>query len=151
MDSENERTIMTEDSAVTRNALSEDSLRQLRELRKTLLHLHKILLDMERADFERESGRLNSGELLQLVINHTQFAWLRKMSALVVQIDELIDADDPALPGDLQQILTQARTLFTEPADKTFSEKYQAALQRNPDAVIAHSAVAQLLRTAELS
>ena len=42
---------------------------------------------------ERDFGRLTSGELLQLVINHAQFAWLRLISALVVQIDEMLDAD----------------------------------------------------------
>ncbi|MDX6384904.1 MAG: hypothetical protein QOK48_2477 [Blastocatellia bacterium] len=137
---------MTENSAVTTNVLSEAALRHLRALRLSLLHLHKILLDMERADFERVSGPLNSGELLQLVINHAQFAWLRKLSALVVQIDELIDAEDPALPGDLESILTQARSLFTAAADQTFSEKYQAALQRNPEAVMAHAKVTQILK-----
>ena len=133
---------MSENSTV----LSEPELRHLRELRLGLLHLHKLLLDMERADFERDFGPLNSGELLQLVINHAQFAWLRKLSALVVQIDELIDAEDPALPGDLESILTQARSLLTAAADQTFSEKYQAALQRNPDAVMAHAKVVQILK-----
>lgn len=137
---------MTDNSAAPTNLLSEPALRHLRELRLSLLHLHKILLEMERADFERDFGRLNSGELLQLVINHAQFAWLRKLSALVVQIDELIDAEEPSLPGDLESILNQARSLLTAAADQTFSEKYQAALQRNPDAVMAHARVVQILK-----
>jgi hypothetical protein len=56
------------------------TLKHLRELRRRLLHLHKTLLEMERADFERFFGRVTSGELLQLVINHAQFAWLRLIS-----------------------------------------------------------------------
>jgi hypothetical protein len=114
-----------------------------------MLHLHKILLEMERADFERVSGRLNSGELLQLVINHAQFAWLRQISALVVQIDETLDAKEPATAEDLDNVLSQARSLFTSPADKIFSEKYQAALQRSPELVMAHSEVTKLLREHE--
>jgi hypothetical protein len=114
-----------------------------------MLHVHKILLEMERADYERVSGRLNSGELLQLVINHAQFAWLRQISALVVQIDETLDADEPATPDDLQSLLGQTRSLFTSSADKTFREKYQAALQRSPEAVMAHSEVTILLREDE--
>jgi hypothetical protein len=137
---------MNKDSFGTANVLPEATLRLLRELRSRLLHLHKILLEMERADYERVSGRLTSGELLQLVINHVQFAWLRQLSALVVQLDELLDAEDPALPDDLQNVLGQARSLFTSPADEAFREKYQAALQRNPEAVLAHSEVARLLR-----
>jgi len=113
-----------------------------------MLHLHKILLEMERADFERVSGRLTSGELLQLVINHPQFAWLRQISALVVQIDETLDADEPVMP-DVQSLLGQTRSLFTSSADKTFREKYQAALQRSPEAVMAHSEISTLLRENE--
>jgi hypothetical protein len=114
-----------------------------------MLHLHKILLELERADFERVSGRLTSGELLQLVINHAQFAWLRQISALVVQIDETLDADEPVTPEEVENLLGQTRSLFTASGDKTFREKYQAALQRSPEAVMAHSELTTLLRENE--
>ena len=65
----------------------------LHDVRVSLLHLHQTLLDMERKSFERTRGLVNSGELLQLVLNHEQFAWLRIISTLVVQIDEVLDAD----------------------------------------------------------
>ncbi len=134
---------------MTENTLPETTRRYLRGLRTRMLHLHKILLEMERADFERGSGRLTGGEMLQLVINHPQFAWLRQISALVVQIDETLDADEAATPDDLQSLLGQTRSLFTSSADKTFREKYQAALQRSPEAVMAHSEVTTLLRENE--
>lgn len=114
-----------------------------------MLHLHKILLEMERADFERDSGRLTSGELLQLVINHAQFAWLRQISALVVQIDETLDGKEPAMVADLPNVLDQTRSLFSSSTDTMFREKYEAALQRSPEAVVAHSEVARLLREDE--
>jgi len=136
----------TLDDYTSEDTLSEATLRHLQELRGRMLHLHKILLDLERADFEREFGRLNSGELLQLVINHAQFAWLRKISALVVQMDEMLSAEEPATANDARNVIAQARSLFTSPADEVFSEKYRAALQREPEAVIAHSEVAKLLR-----
>jgi hypothetical protein len=131
--------------------LSESSFRTLRELRVGLLRLHKVLLEMERADFERDFGRLNSGELLQLVINHPQFAWLRSISALVVQIDEMLEADEPSTTNDFQKLITQARLLLGSPADKHFSDKYQAALQREPAVVMAHAEVMKLLRAEEKS
>jgi len=119
---------------------------RLRELRGAMLRVHKILLEAERADFEKVSGRLTSGELLQLLVNHPQFAWLRRISAIVVEIDEALAAEEPATEDDLQGLAAQARLLFTSSADKEFSEKYQAALQRDPDVVLAHSAVINLLR-----
>ncbi len=128
------------------STLPDATLRHLGELRNKLLHLHKILLEMERADFERVSGRLTSGELLQLVINHPQFAWLRMISALVVQIDEMLGAEEPATLNDVQNVLSQARALFSASTDEVFNEKYQAALQREPAVVMAHSEVARLLR-----
>lgn len=131
---------------IAEKTLPEATLHHLRELRGRLLRLHKTLLDMERADFERDFGRLNSGELLQLVINHAQFAWLRMISALVVEIDEMLSAEEPATMKAAQNVIAQARSLVTSPADDEFGRKYQAALQRQPEAVMAHAEVAKLLR-----
>jgi hypothetical protein len=36
--------------------------------------------------------------------------------------------------------------LFTSATDEVFREKYQAALQREPAAVVAHAEIAKLLR-----
>jgi len=99
-----------------------------------------------RASRER-TGRVNSGELLQLVINHAQFAWLRMVSALVVQIDEMLDADEPVTDADVINLIGGARQLFTESEDREFEQKYQAALQQEPEVVMAHSALMKLLRS----
>jgi hypothetical protein len=116
------------------------------ELRGKLLHLHKALLDMERADHEKEFGRVNSGELLQLVINDAQFGWLRMISALVVEIDETLNAEEPATSDDFNDVMRQARRLFAANENESFTTRYQSALQREPAVVMAHSAVMQLLR-----
>lgn len=118
----------------------------LREVRLQLLRLHQTLLEMDRKSFERIHGRVNSGELLQLVINHPQFAWLRMVSALVAQIDEMLDADQPASTKDTITLISAARQLFTESEDQEFQQKYQAALQQEPEVVMAHAALMKLLR-----
>ncbi|WP_422394271.1 hypothetical protein [Nostoc flagelliforme] len=66
----------------------------LADTRIKLLHLHKLLLDTERIRYEQVRGQVSKGELLQLVINHDQFAWLHHLSELIVQIDELIHSDE---------------------------------------------------------
>src|SRR5258706_3495455 len=104
---------MSQGSSNTTQPLPEATLKRLRELRRQLLHLHKTLLEMERADFERVSGRLNSGELLQLLISHAQFAWLRQISALVVEMDEMLSAAEPATAADGGNLLAQVRPLFS--------------------------------------
>ena len=129
----------------TSTATSESA--RLREVRLRLLHLHQTLLEMERKDFERTHGRVNSGEMLKLVINHAQFAWLRMVSALAVQIDEMLGADEAVTDADVNNLITGARQLFTASDNKEFSDKYQAALQQEPEIVMAHSALMKPLRS----
>ena len=118
----------------------------LREVRLKILQLHQTLLAMERNRYEKAHARVNSGELLQLVINHPEFAWLRMVSALVVQIDDTLDADEPIAEPDVINLTTGARQLFTESADREFQHKYHAALQQEPEVVMAHSDLMKLLR-----
>lgn len=115
------------------------TLKSLSGLRRVLLRLHKVLLDAERAIYEQAHGRISSGELLQLVINHEQFAWLHSISELIVKIDELLDADEPVTTTEAQSLLSEARMLLkpSETGDD-FASKYFAALQRDPDTVLAH-------------
>ncbi len=130
---------MTKQTPESSPAASNDALERLRNLRRSLLHLHKVLLDDERAAYERVHGQVTSGELLQLVINHEQFAWLHAISELVVQIDEMFDADEALTAEAAASLLGNARTLLTPAeAGSEFEKKYFAALQREPDAVLAH-------------
>lgn len=126
--------------------LAKEQSAQLGDLRSRLLHLHKKLLEMERQNFEKKSGRVTTGELLQLVINHSQFAWLRIISALVVEIDEVLNGEEPATSEDFEDLLSQSRLLFTSPGNEEFKTNYQNALQREPSVVMAHAAVMQVLR-----
>jgi hypothetical protein len=121
------------------DATANEALERLRGLRHTLLRLHKVLLDDERAAYERIHGQVNSGELLQLVISHEQFAWLHAISELVVEIDEMFDADEPVTSEAVANVMANVRSLLT-PAEtgNEFERKYFAALQREPDVVLAH-------------
>ena len=126
--------------------LPEAVLRRMRELRLGLLRLHKALLDNERADYERLHGQVNGGELLQLALNHEQFAWLRPVSELIVRIDELLDAVEPATTEDAESLLAEARSLLKpSEAGGGFGQKYFNAIQREPDIVLAHREVTRLL------
>jgi hypothetical protein len=130
----------------TGTPLTESVLRRMRELRLGLLRLHKALLDAEREDYERVNGQVNGGELLQLAINHEQFAWLRPVSELIVRIDELLDAVEPASDNDAESLLAEARSLLKpSEAGGGFGQKYFAAIQREPDVVLAHREVTRIL------
>jgi hypothetical protein len=119
---------------------------RLSELRIKLLHLHKVLLETERFTYEQVRGQVSSGELLQLVISHEQFAWLHRLSALIVQIDELLDDGESVTPEAMEAIASDIRTLLSpDELGDEFAMKYNRALQRSPDVVLAHADVVMLL------
>ncbi|HYG81942.1 MAG TPA: hypothetical protein VD861_16205 [Pyrinomonadaceae bacterium] len=127
---------------------TEAALATLRELRRGLLRLHKALLDDERAWYEQAHGLVSSGELLRLVISHEQFAWLRSFSELIVRIDEMLDAEEPATAADARVLFGQARALVRPDATGTeFPRKYFAAIQREPAVALAHRGVTKVLPT----
>jgi hypothetical protein len=126
--------------------LADPGTHRLFDLRLGLLRVHKALLDHERINFERFSGRVSSGELLQLVINHSQFAWLRIVSALVTQIDEMLASEEQVSDEEVTNLIGKTRQLFTASDNEEFRNKYQTALQQEPEVVMAHSELMKLLR-----
>jgi hypothetical protein len=130
--------------------MNENTRARLRELRGHLLRFHKLLLDGERDAYEREHGRVAAGEMLQLVINDARFAWLRRLSELIVRADEMLDAkEEPTTDADARAVFSQARTLLAPTDDTTdFAVKYRAALQRDPSVVVAHAEIARVIAAA---
>jgi hypothetical protein len=132
-------------SPASDDLVPEATRQRLTNLRRALLRLHKALLDDERLAYERVYGQVTGGELLQLVINHEQFAWLHSISELIVSIDEILDAEEPMTSADAESLFTQARTLLKPSEDGTdFERKYYAALQRDPNIVLAHREVTKI-------
>jgi hypothetical protein len=122
----------------------------LTDLRRALLQLHKTLLEWERAAYERVHGRTSPGEMLKLVMSDPQFAWLRPVSELIVRIDaslEIAALDGPEV--DVDGIVAQVRMLVAPDETRTpYAQRYHAALQEHPDAVLAHGGVTTLLKRA---
>ena len=117
------------------------------QLRSALLRLHKALLDDERVSYERVYGRIaTNGEFLQLVLGHAWFAWLRPLSQLIAQLDEL-EVEGTASSLESTAFMASVRTLITPAEEGTgFGKHYYDALQRTPDVVLAHATVRALLR-----
>ena len=117
------------------------------DLRKSLLHLHKTLLDWERAAYERVHGRVSSTELLKATMEDPQFAWLRPISELIVRIDEAVDTEAENGPVDVTAIVARARAATAaDEAGTAHAQRYHTALQEHPDAVFAHRDVASVLK-----
>jgi hypothetical protein len=120
---------------------------QLPELREALLKLHKTLVESERVTYEQTLGPIQSpNHFLQLLTTDPWFAWLHPLSELVVAMDEAMDAKEPMTPAMAEALVKQARALLVaSETGEGFSKHYDEALQRDPDVVLAHGAVAKIL------
>src|ERR1017187_364945 len=86
---------------------------RLAALSAALLHLHKSLLDAERAAYERDVARIaTTGQYLQLVLGDPWFAWLREISQFIVIVDETLAQKEPAIPADAARLIAKARELL---------------------------------------
>ena len=135
------------------NELTEKTRAQLRRVRGVLLSLHKTLLDFEREGYEREQGKIgNSYEFLNLVMSDPWFAWLRRLSELIVEMDELLADRESPQETTGSALIQQSRMLLTplESGDE-FQRKYFEAIQQSPEVVLAHAEFAKALGPARLS
>lgn len=129
--------------------LSAESRERMRELRTQLLSLHKVLLDDAKAAYELDRGRVSTNAaLLQLVISDPWFAWLQRLSGMIVRIDESIARDAPTTEADVSAMVEQVERLLTasESGDE-FQKRYYEALQRQPAVVTAHGDVRRTLKS----
>ena len=118
----------------------------LGELRRLLLQLHKTLIDWQRAEYEQSRGRLQTTQLMNVIFNDPEFAWLRSMSGLIVRIDETLEAKEPESVSESGPLVAQARELVAPEAGSPYAQRYHAALQELPDAVLAHRDLVTLLK-----
>jgi hypothetical protein len=133
--------------------LSKGMAQRLRDVRTALLRLHKTLLDQERQAYERAHGKIsNSYGYLNLVMNDPWFAWLRHLSELIVQMDELLDARVYAHETTAIALIEQSRILLTpNEAGPEFQRRYFASVQESPEVVLAHAEFARLFGPGRLS
>jgi len=118
---------------------------RLRDLSTRLLRLHGILLDRERRAYEERHGAVASRELLRLLLHDEHFSWLRSLSTMIANIDEIVDADEPITPESVRGAFREAHRLLKSGTGGAFQDKYHLALQDSPDVIMAHAAVSRVL------
>jgi hypothetical protein len=116
-------------------------------LRDLLLAQHKLLLDRERAEYEKTHEPIaGPGAFLALVIGDPHFAWLKTISTLVVEIDEALARNSKADQTTADALIAQAREIM-KPVEhgSDFQARYFHALQESPDVVILQVRIERLL------
>jgi len=127
---------------------SELPRQKLDHLRTALLRLHKAIIDSERVEYEKTFGSIPSpNRFLQLLLQDPWFAWLKPLSELIVKIDETLDSKESVSVG-AAQMLSDSTHLLLKPSENEpgFGQHYFAALQSEPDIVLAHAEVLKVLR-----
>jgi len=120
----------------------------LDELTLALRQLHKALVDEEAAAYARKFAPVaGRADLLRLLTTHEHFAWLRVLSELMVDVDEL-RAGAAVARGDLQGLRSTIEGLVgPRPASLApFRARYIALMQRTPQVAMAHHALRQVLQ-----
>ena len=116
----------------------------LRQMSKVLIPLHRNLIEAAKSDYiEQVAPVERPAQLLQLLTDDPYFAWLKPMTTLIVDIDEMARTDFE--PADASAIGDRIEQLFGTEPDPTFAEHYVPVLQREVDVAIGHAAVRKAL------
>src|SRR5580704_3699130 len=129
------------------NPINPGSRELLGNLSGLLIEQHKLLLDRERAAYEKTHGPISGpGPFLTLVLGDPHFAWLREISSLVVAIDEALSRRSKAEQPQADALIAQARDMM-KPREhgSDFQKRYYDALQESPDIVILQCRIEQLM------
>jgi len=111
----------------------------LRDVSKALLPLHRALIDAAKDDYAFAVSPVKPAQLLQLLTDDPFFAWLKPLTSLIVDIDEMArtDFEGPDVAGIAQRV----DRLFGTKADESFAAQYIPMLQRSVDIAIGHAAL----------
>jgi len=115
--------------------------------RNILLDLHKALLDRQKELHEQEFGPLATpNEYFNLVLNHASFEWLRRMSGLIVNIDEALSRKSTADFAIAEELVREVHEIIVRNESGTdFQKKYAQAFEDYPDVTIAHIKLTRIL------
>lgn len=122
-----------------------EARKKIEAVRDQLLEFHKLLLEREKTAYEQTHGPiLSRGEYLNLVLGHSQFEWLRQLSGLIVQIDEMLAPRSTAGPAEADAVLEEIRTLMNENSEDPFAQHLRTAMLESNTVGTAHF---EILRT----
>jgi hypothetical protein len=112
----------------------------LREVSRLLIPLHRALIDAVKDDYAFAYGRVDQPtHLLGLLNEDPFFAWLKPITTLIVDIDEMARRDFE--PADVAGIADRVEAMFGSSPNPEFAKKYIPILQRNVDVAMGHAAL----------
>lgn len=111
----------------------------LQSLSRSLLIVHRSLLHFQKDLYENShQKKLAPQELLHLTLTDPEFEWLKILSSLIVQIDEVVDDKKGGDYAGVQvQAVAELRDLFVDHSKNTeFKKRIMQALEKNSHLMI---------------
>lgn len=88
---------------------------ELTLISQLLLRIHKTLLHYQKEKYEAKHEQILSPyDTLHLSMSHEDFDWLKRITSLVVRMDESLDDEHTVLADLHQSVLTEVHSLFDE-------------------------------------
>ena len=116
----------------------------LRDVSRVLIPLHRALIDAAKDDYAFAFSSVpQPTQLLRLLNEDAFFGWLKPITALIVDIDEMARRDFE--PADAEAIAARVESLFGNGAGSEFAGKYIPILQRSVDVAASHAALRKAL------
>lgn len=133
----------------TQSAEARSTVGLLTHLVAHLRELHRALVDLQRSRYEAAGGAVQGPmHLLHLLTEDPGFAWLRGLSELIVEVEEVTEHADLLSSATAAALREETARLIMASAERppALGEKYLQALQESPSAAVAHGQVVQTLR-----
>lgn len=118
-------------------------------LRIALLDLHRVLVELERRQYEKQHGRQSSGDFLQVMAYADEMRWLEPLCRLIVMLDEALDGDGDVLSAPAA-VAQRARELLSldRHSSELFTTRYLWHFDAAPELVQAHALALAALKRA---
>lgn len=125
---------------------SPEQLQSLRGIRNVLLDLHRALLDVERRVYEESFDTPSPYQLLRLLTESPQFAWLRPISGIVAEMDDMLEAEPPVSAVLVHEIIDRLVLMIRLDGPVSgFNQRYREALQQSVDVAGLHADLRRML------
>ena len=130
--------------------MDKSSKSRLATLAHALRSLHRALAERARRDLETERLTvIQPGAWLSILTTDPQFAWLRSLSELMVDLDVFLEADPEPADDDAAAIRAEVEKLIapsTVPGTETdFARHYWRYVHDAPSVAIVHGEIRQAL------
>ncbi len=112
----------------------------LREVSRLLMPLHRAMIDAAKDDYAFAYGPVDQPtRLLGLLNEDPFFAWLKPVTSLIVDIDEMSRRDFET--DEVKAIAARLEQFFGATPDPEFAKQYVPVLQKSVDVAVGHAAL----------